>query len=90
MIDFFSKTMRASLLILFLSFVSVTNSYAYDFSAVCSTGQTLYYSINGDETVGVTYPGYGSNPWPSNITKPYGSLEVPETVTYGDVVFPVT
>ncbi len=31
--------------------------YAYDFSSVCSTGQTLYYSILNDNTVKVTYPG---------------------------------
>lgn len=35
-------------------------SYAYDFSAVCSTGQTLYYNITSDSTVEVTYKQYYS------------------------------
>ena len=28
---------------------------AYDFSAVCSTGQTLYYNIIGSDSVEVTH-----------------------------------
>lgn len=30
---------------------------AFDFSAVCSTGQTLYYNITSDSTVSITCPG---------------------------------
>lgn len=40
--------------------VIVIDAYAYDFSAVCSTGQTLYYNITSDSTVEVTYKQYYS------------------------------
>ena len=43
--------------LIFLLIVCAINSYAYDFSAVCSTGQTLYYNLTSDSTVVVTYPG---------------------------------
>ena len=44
-----------------LIFAIVANEcYAYDFSAVCSTGQTLYYNITSDSTVEVTYKQYYS------------------------------
>ena len=33
------------------------NTYAYDFSAICSTGQTLYYNITSDTSVEVTHSG---------------------------------
>ena len=52
---------------LVLLFAIVANEcYAYDFSSVCSTGQTLYYNITSDSTVEVTYP--------SNI--PHGSSAI--------------
>jgi len=40
-----------------LLLAAAINVHAYDFSAVCSTGQTLYYNITSDSTVAVTYPG---------------------------------
>lgn len=59
------------------------NSYAYRFSAVCSTGQTLYYNITSDSTVELTYPGnlgvqniyvqnyYGG--WTATTSSPYSN-----------------
>ena len=49
---------------------------AYDFSAVCSTGQTLYYNIISDSTVEVTYA--------SNI--PPGSSAITHFVSYSGYV----
>ena len=71
-------------LFLFLTMLSVAGvSRAYDFSAVCSTGQTLYYNITGSTTVEVTCPGspnryesYGS------YTRPTGSMTIPAGVSY--------
>ena len=40
-----------------LLLAAAINTYAFDFSAVCSTGQTLYYNITSDSTVEITYPG---------------------------------
>ena len=39
------RVLCTTLFILLLSFVGMTKMYAYDFSAVCPTGQTLYYNI---------------------------------------------
>ena len=60
----------------------------FDFSAVCETGQTLYYIITDEEqkTVKVTFPHDPENPWESNYwegyEKPQGSMTLPSTVTY--------
>ena len=62
-------------------------AYAYDFSAVCSTGQTLYYNIIDatNHYVEITYPGTSTtNPW-SGYTKPTGSIPLPSTVTNNGV-----
>ena len=47
------------LLILLLCLAGMTKMYAYDFSAVCETGQTLYYNITNatNHYVELTYPG---------------------------------
>ena len=49
------------ILITILFLVVVINAHSqthnYDFSAVCSTGQTLYFNILTDSTVAITYPG---------------------------------
>ena len=51
--------MRAALLVLLLNVVGLTKMYAYSFSAVCSTGQTLYYNNTNatNHYVEITFPG---------------------------------
>ena len=63
---------------------------AYDFSAVCSTGQTLYYNYGGGVNgVTVTYPGTSADsPW-SGYTKPTGTLIIPSTVVHDGVTYNV-
>ena len=77
--------------IILLNWVHV---FAYDFSAVCSTGQTLYYNITSDYTIAVTYPQAinvdGSITYYHNYTKPAGRLDIPETVSYNGVIYSVT
>lgn len=51
----------------------------FDFSAVCSTGQTLYYNNNSNGTLTVTYPSQIGNPW-SGKAKPTGTLVIPDQV----------
>lgn len=68
------------MLILMMGVVGITKGFAYDFSAVCETGQTLYYNylddISGDR-VEVTCPGsYG---W-TGYTKPSGDIVIPSMV----------
>ncbi len=63
---------------------------AYDFSAVCSTGQTLYYNITSNVepyTVEVTSENATS---PYYTTYPTGDLEIPETVEYNSITYSVT
>ena len=61
--------------------------YAYDFSAVAPSGQTLYYNIV-DGNAQVTSPGsYGSY---SGYTEPTGSLTIPSSVSYGGHTYSVT
>ena len=66
------------------------NSFAYDFSAVCESGQTLYYNIlsENEKTVEVTYAEHfdaGYYQWYTyyyGVTAPSGDLVIPETVQY--------
>ncbi len=63
-----------------------------DFSAVCGTGQTLYYKISGT-TVSVTYPYYYDGYYDDyyyNCTKPSGNLVIPSTVTNNGTTYSVT
>ena len=79
------------------SFIAITIANAlaanYDFSAVCNSGQTLYYKITNDSepfTVNVTYPYYNQGNHYYGYTKPSGILKIPETVTNDGEVYKVT
>ena len=52
----------------------------YDFSAVCSSGQTLYYKILNDTEVAVTSPNSDKSYF--GYINPSGNLDIPSTVTY--------
>ena len=58
----------------------------YDFSAVCESGQTLYYLIRSNNQVSVSPPGVGN--W-NGYTKPIGDLVIPEEVEYDGVIYTV-
>ena len=63
-----------------------TPSWAYNFSAVAPSGQTLYYNIvNGNVQVTSQY----SSP-PYYSTYPTGSLVIPNSIVYGGVSYTVT
>jgi hypothetical protein len=82
--------LRAVMFILMMGVVGITKGYAYSFSAVCETGQTLYYNIiSGTNEVRLTYPGTSDTYW-SGYTKPTGNLVIPSTVTYNSTVYTVT
>lgn len=78
----------ASLII--LSFHSFGRGY-YDFSAVCETGQTLYYKIiyGTDHEVRLTYPGNLNDPY-QGFEEPQGEIILPETVMYEGQTYTVT
>ena len=77
---------RLELKVAFLVFMSVlySNAFAYDFTAVCESGQTLYYNITSDTepyTVEVTR---------KNLVTQTGNLIIPESVSYNGVEYSVT
>lgn len=73
-------------------------AFAYDFSAVCPSGQTLYYNVLSltEQTVALTYYEYynaGYEQWETyyyGVTPPWGDLVIPEVVQYNDYQFTVT
>ena len=73
-------------LLLSALFLSVSSAFAYSFSAVAPTGQTLYYNISGDEAI-VTSPNPSS--W-TGYTMPTGDLTIPSSVTYNGQTYSVT
>ena len=67
--------------------IFATSAWAYDFSAVAPSGQTLYYNILDGGSVEVTsqdtiYPYYS--------TEPTGNLVIPASVTNGVNTYSVT
>ena len=84
------KTTRIYALLALLMMAS--RLFAYDFDAICSTGQTLYYNINDDGvSVTVTYPCYGGqNNYYSGYEMPQGDLTIPDSVEYQGITYAVT
>ena len=75
--------MFKAMLVLTFIMASAASAHAYDFSAVCNTGQTLYYNILSDSTVAVTYPNYSNESYYHGFIKPSGTLQIPATVSHG-------
>ena len=86
------KALRAALFVLLLNVVGMTKMYAYSFSAVCSTGQTLYYNIIDAENhyVELTYPGTNFNSGWYGFTKPTGDIILSNSVQYNGVTYTLT
>ena len=82
------RALRTALLVLLLGVAGMTEGYAYDFSAVCETGQTLYYSITSANSVKLTCPSEGLG-W-GEFEKPTGDIVLPERVLYGGNYYIVT
>ncbi len=90
------KKQKLLLYVILLMAMALPQSvFAYDFSAVAPTGQTLYYKILTSSTVGVVRPnvnpsfdGSGWSCW-VGYTMPTGSLIIPSTVTHGGTTYAV-
>ena len=85
MIKHLQTTKRLATLLITL-LLGLGTTYAYDFSAVCPTGQTLYYTITTNHCVSVVIPSsnYGWN------IKPTGALSIPGFVLYNGYILTVT
>ncbi len=87
------RALRTALLVLLLGVVGMTEGYAYDFSAVCPSGQTLYYNSIDAIHAELTYP--GDTDWSvweawEGFEKPTGNLILPETVQHYGSTYTVT
>ena len=79
-----------SVLAFFAFFFSANAQTNYDFFAVSSSGDTLYYYLNNG-TATVTCPGDIDEVvyWPDGFTQPQGALVIDNTVTYNDTTYAV-
>jgi hypothetical protein len=69
------------------AFATLTpKAYAYDFSAVAPSGQTLYFNITSVNTVNVTCPVHGYH----GYTKPSDTLIIPSIINYSGTNYTVT
>ncbi len=89
------RALRTALLVMLLGVAGMGKGYTqnFDFSAVCSTGQTLYYKITDatNHRVEITYPGSSTYPWSGSAhNKPVGIIILPETVQYNGSSYRVT
>ena len=78
------------LILIIALLISANALFAYSFSAVCESGQTLYYNITSSispYTVEVTKENASS---PYYNTFPTGSLTIPSAVTYNGNTYYVT
>ena len=80
---------KAFLICLF--FTVLLNARAYDFSAVCESGQTLYYYIlpGGQHEVGVDHPYTLGNDYWYGFTQPAGELIIPGYVEHEGITYTV-
>ena len=79
-------------LLLMLPLMAAKAQQNYDFSAVCSTGQTLYYKITNasTHTVELTYPrAYAGSYW-YGVNRPVGNIVLPSRVAYNGIQYTVT
>ena len=82
--------MKKQVFILLVALLAIGQSaFAYDFSAIAPTGQTLYYNISGG-SASVTYPSSSSSSPYYGFTKPTGNLTIPSSVTYNGTTYTVT
>ena len=97
------KKVLPILLVLLLSAVGMTKGFAYDFSAVCETGQTLYYNITNSTNhyVELTTPveaDYGDcifgcfplNDLWEGFVRPIGDIILPDYIIRNNVTYSVT
>ena len=88
-----SNPMRKQLSLLVLLVLAAAGSaHAYDFSAVTSSGHTLYYNIvsGGAEVTYPSYSPYTVDSYWSYTTKPTGALVIDSTVNRGGTTYSVT
>ena len=82
---------KSIFILLIAFFLGLGSAFAYDFSATCSTGQTLYYNIIDatNHYVEITCPGEDyDDPW-NGFEEPTGNITLPPTVSYNGISYSV-
>ena len=77
--------MKRFFVILALAFLLTNNINASDFSAVCESGQTLYYNITSNTEPYTVEVVPENESLPPYTTYPTGDIEIPETVEYNSI-----
>lgn len=85
---------KKGFLIALLLVALINSALAFDFYAVCSTGQTLYYNITdaNNHYVEMIAPGgvvYSNSNW-TGYERPTGIIVLPSNVSYGGTSYSVT
>ncbi len=85
----FLPIQKGALVLLLALFAGLGTAYAYSFSAVCSTGQTLYYNITDatNHYVEITCPGAPDATGWAGYTQPTGNITLPSSVTYNGYTY---
>lgn len=86
------QTKSRFLALLFALTLGMGTAWAYNFYAVCPTGQTLYYTITDatNHYVSVVAPGGNNSLGWNNYTKPTGEIDIPVTIVLVSVTYTVT
>ena len=88
----FLQHRKGAFALLLALFLGMGTAYAYDFSATCPSGQTLYYNITDatNHYVEITCPGTPNEDGWQGFTKPTGNITLPSEATYNSVTYTVT
>ncbi len=82
--------MKRIILFVFAIVAILQKTFAYSFSAVAPTGQTLYFNITGGGNVAVTCPASSFSYYWGSYSKPIGNLTIPSSVSSGGSTYSVT
>lgn len=82
--------MKRLLYTLVASILCFVSAYAYDFSAVCESRQTIYYKIISDTVPYSVWISSEEQYHPYNTHYISGNLIIPESVTHNDTTYSVT
>ena len=72
-----------------MALATSASAQTFDFSAVCESGQTLYYNILNEHEVEITYPYDGTSGW-LTYPEPTGNLIIPSIVEHDGISYTVT
>ena len=82
--------MKKNILLIFALLLPFFYASAYDFSAICPSGQTLYYTITSDVAPYTVEVSRQNADWPYYYSSPSGDITIPDTVTFDSITYTVT